>query len=64
MSHYFSYRLKTVISDERAELVADPGDMSPSDEPQGVWMKYDILAHINQHQVIEGIGLLAFIKIS
>ncbi len=52
-----------MISDERAELVADPGDMSPLDEPQGVWMKYDILAHINQHQVIGSTAVYFYVII-
>jgi hypothetical protein len=41
-----------VISDTKVELVADAGEASLADEPQGEWMKYDILPYVDQHDVI------------
>ena len=45
------YRLRSVASDTEAVLAEELGESSPSDELQGVWMTYDILAFIDQSKV-------------
>eukprot|EP01036_Dinobryon_divergens_P037460 gene37460-49001_t len=51
------FRLRQVVSDEEAWLVEELGEASPHEEPQGVWMSYDILGFIDQSKV--GIASIA-----
>ncbi len=43
--------MKVVLSDTRVELHAEEGETPPTEQPQGEWMKYDVLPNINQNEV-------------
>eukprot|EP01041_Mallomonas_annulata_P008454 gene8454-17430_t len=47
------FRLRQVVSDEEAWLVEELGEASPHEEPQGVWMSYDILGFIDQSKMFD-----------